>query len=55
MPFLITITGVISEQDHARTHIAAVTQRALQGVDMLPWLAKPQDLSLIEYVRYIIG
>ncbi|GFT00340.1 uncharacterized protein TNCV_2738911 [Trichonephila clavipes] len=41
--------------DNARPHTVAVTQPALQSFDMLPWLARPPDLSPIEHVWDIIG
>ncbi|GFU44232.1 uncharacterized protein TNCV_367731 [Trichonephila clavipes] len=36
-------------------HTTVVTQRALQSVGMLPWLARSPDLSVIEHVWDIIG
>ena len=50
LEFLWQEGGVLLQQDNARPHTAAVTQRALCGVQHLPWLARFPDLSLIEYV-----
>ena len=38
------------QQDNASPHIAAATQRALHGVQQLPWPARSPDLSPIECV-----
>ncbi|GBM29648.1 hypothetical protein AVEN_125295-1 [Araneus ventricosus] len=40
LPFMSSIQGGIFQQDNARSHTAAVSQRALQGVDILPWPAR---------------
>ncbi|GBN51054.1 hypothetical protein AVEN_236621-1 [Araneus ventricosus] len=37
LPFMDRIQGGVFQQDNARSHIAVVTQHALQSVDMLPW------------------
>lgn len=50
LPFMSRIPGGIFQQDNARPHTGVVTQRALQGVDMLPWPARSTDLSPVEHV-----
>ncbi|GBO15117.1 hypothetical protein AVEN_231146-1 [Araneus ventricosus] len=49
LPFMRSIQGGILQQDNARPHTAAVSQRALQGVDILHWPARSPDLSPIEH------
>ncbi|GFW22982.1 hypothetical protein TNCV_3647591 [Trichonephila clavipes] len=46
-------TGVF-QQDNAHTRTTVVTQRSLQSVHMLSWLAGSPDLSLIKQVWDII-
>ncbi|GBN21252.1 hypothetical protein AVEN_205900-1 [Araneus ventricosus] len=55
LPFMSSIQGGIFQQDNALPHTAAVSQLALQGVDILPWPAKSPDMSPIEHVWDIIG
>ncbi|GFY34936.1 uncharacterized protein TNCV_155091 [Trichonephila clavipes] len=50
-----SIQGGVFRQDNARLHTAAVTKRALQSVDMVPWPARSPNLSPIEHVWDIIG
>ena len=44
-----SIQGGVIQQDNARPHAAHLTQRVLQSIDMLPWLARSPDLSPIEH------
>ena len=41
---------MIFQQDTASPHVAAATQRALRGVQQLPWPTRFPDLSPIEQV-----
>ncbi|GBN78195.1 hypothetical protein AVEN_20716-1 [Araneus ventricosus] len=50
-----SIQGGVFQQNNARSHTAVVIQHALQSVNMLPWPARPPDLSPIEHVGDIIG
>ncbi|GFS50773.1 uncharacterized protein TNCV_4847091 [Trichonephila clavipes] len=36
LPFMISIQGRVFQQDNSHPHIAVVSQRALQSVNMLP-------------------
>ncbi|KFM58987.1 hypothetical protein X975_04250, partial [Stegodyphus mimosarum] len=38
------------QQDNTRPHTACISQRALEGVQMLPWPPFSPDLSPIEYI-----
>ena len=49
LPFIWQGVDVIFQQNNARPHTAAATQRALRGVQ-LPWPAWTPDLSPIERV-----
>ncbi|GBO09500.1 hypothetical protein AVEN_130037-1 [Araneus ventricosus] len=51
----MTIPMDLFQQDNARPHTDAVTQRSLLSVDVLPWLARSPDLSPIQHVWDIIG
>ena len=50
LPFLRQEGDVLFQQDNARLHTAAATQRALRGVQQLPWPERSPDLSPIEHV-----
>ena len=50
LQFLPQESDVLSRQDNARPHTAAVTERALRGLE-LPWRARSPDLSPIEHLR----
>ena len=50
LPFIRLEGDVLFQQDNARPHTAAVTQRALRGVQQLPWPARSLDPSPIEHV-----
>ena len=50
LPFLRQEGDVLFQQDNARPHTPAATQRALRGVQQLPCLARSPDLSPIEHV-----
>ena len=49
LPFLRQEGDVPFQQDNARPHIAAATQRSLRDVQ-LPWLARSANFSPIEHV-----
>ncbi|GFW70221.1 transposable element Tc1 transposase [Trichonephila clavipes] len=55
LPFMNSTQGGVFQQDNVRLHTTAVTQRALQSVDMLHWPARSPYLSPIERVWDIIG
>ncbi|GFV82765.1 uncharacterized protein TNCV_4147331 [Trichonephila clavipes] len=55
LPFMNNIQGGVFQLDNARPHIVVGTQRALQNVGMLPWLARSPDMFLNEHVWYIFG
>ncbi|GFV94587.1 transposable element Tc1 transposase [Trichonephila clavipes] len=50
LPMLSSRPGAIYQQDNARPHTARLSQKCLQGYDVLPWLARSPDLSPIEHV-----
>ena len=50
LPFLGQEGDVLFQQDNVHPYTAAATQRALHGVQQLPWLARSPDLSPIEHV-----
>ena len=50
LPFLRQEGDVLFQQDNARRHTAAATQRAPRGVQQLAWPARFPDLSPIEHV-----
>ena len=41
---------MLFQQDNLRSHTAAVTQRAVRGVQQVPWPARSPDLTPIELV-----
>ncbi|GFV59029.1 uncharacterized protein TNCV_1814181 [Trichonephila clavipes] len=50
LPFKNSIPEGVFQQNDAHPHTSVVIQRALQSVDMLPWLARSPDLSPIEHI-----
>ena len=50
LPFIPLDGDVIFQQDNARLHTVAVTQRTLRNVKEMPWPARTPDLSPIEHV-----
>ena len=50
LPFLRQEGDMLFQQDNAHPHMAAATQRALRGVQQLPWPARSPDLSPNEHV-----
>ena len=50
LSFLREEGGVLCQQDNARPHTAAATQRALRGVQQLPWPARSPDLTPVDHV-----
>ena len=50
LPFHRQQGDVLFQHDNARPRTAAATQRALRGVQLLPWLARAPDLSPIEHI-----
>ena len=54
LPFLRQEGDLLFQQDNARLHTAAATQRGLRGVQQLPWPVRTPDLLLIEHVWYIM-
>ncbi|GFY00363.1 uncharacterized protein TNCV_1664021 [Trichonephila clavipes] len=54
LSFTNSIQGRVFQQNIAHPHTTVVSQRALQSVGMLPWSARPPDLSQIEHVWDII-
>ncbi|GFY27339.1 uncharacterized protein TNCV_2069591 [Trichonephila clavipes] len=55
LQFINSIQWGVFQQDNARPPTTVVTQRVVQSVDMLPWLARSPDLAPIEPVFYING
>ena len=49
-PFIRQEGDVLFQQDNARPHTAAATQRALRCIQQLPWPARSPDLSPIEHI-----
>ena len=50
LPFIRQEGDVFIQQNNARSHTAAETQRALRGVNQLPWPGRYPDLPPIEHV-----
>ena len=50
LPFHRQQGDVLFQHDNAHPRTAAATQRALRGVQLLPWLARTPDLSPIEHI-----
>ena len=50
LPFLRKEGDMLFQQDNARPHTDAATQRALRGVQELPWPARSPDLAPIEHL-----
>ena len=50
LPFLRRESDVIFQHDNARPYTAAATQRALRGVQELPWPARSPDLSRVDHI-----
>ena len=45
---------VLFQQDNARLHTAAATQRALRGEQQLPWPTRAPDRTSVEHVWYMM-
>ena len=50
LSFLRQEGDVLFQHNNARPYTAAATQRALRGVQQLPWPARSPDLSPIEHI-----
>ena len=50
LSFLQQEGDVLFQQDNAHPHMAAATQRALRGVQQIPWPARIPDLAPIEHI-----
>lgn len=55
LPYLQGVPNALYQQDNARPHTARISQRALQGVQMLSWPPFSPDLSPIEHIWDVIG
>ncbi|GFT53549.1 transposable element Tcb2 transposase [Trichonephila clavipes] len=55
LPMLSSRPGTIYQQDNARPHTARLSQKCLQGYEVLPWPARSPDLSPIEHVWDALG
>ncbi|GFW95574.1 transposable element Tcb1 transposase [Trichonephila clavipes] len=49
LPYLQGLATAIFQQDNARPHVAGIVQRFFVNhqIELLPWLARSPDLSLI--------